>query len=268
VTYVYTAPQGTPLAEADASGNITATFDYAPYGSQALGTPPDGPGYTGHVNDPESGLVYMQARYYDPATGRFLSTDPVEHSAGALLGFNRYDYASNNPIANVDPNGKQEVPVETPRPDEGVDAAGSPLEGPNMADASPFRAMPGESSSDFASRQAYAFERMDSTPEKNAADDAKAGLIAKGILPKAPPGRGTVPKSERDPKRFFTPSESQAKRTEQGNKCGNGCGKTIDQSNSRGHHIVRHADGGRTVSENHSEVCVDCHVKIHAGEKE
>jgi hypothetical protein len=33
----------------------------------------------------------------------------------------------------------------------------------------------GESSSDFASRQAYAFERMDSTPEKNAADDAAAG---------------------------------------------------------------------------------------------
>ena len=73
VTYVYTDPQGTPLAEADASGNVTATFDYAPYGGQALGTPPSGPGYTGHVNDPESGLVYMQARYYDPVVGRFLS---------------------------------------------------------------------------------------------------------------------------------------------------------------------------------------------------
>ncbi len=49
VTYVYTDPQGTPLAEADANGNITATFDYKPYGSQALGSPPAGPGYTGHV---------------------------------------------------------------------------------------------------------------------------------------------------------------------------------------------------------------------------
>jgi uncharacterized protein RhaS with RHS repeats len=71
VTYVYTDAQGTPLAEADASGNITATFDYAPYGSQALGTPPSGPGYTGHANDPDTGLVYMQARYYDPAVGSF-----------------------------------------------------------------------------------------------------------------------------------------------------------------------------------------------------
>lgn len=47
VTYVYTDPQGTPLAEADAQGNITATYDYAPYGTIALGTPPNGPGYTG-----------------------------------------------------------------------------------------------------------------------------------------------------------------------------------------------------------------------------
>lgn len=33
VTYVYTDPQGTPLAEVDASGNITAEFDYTPYGT-------------------------------------------------------------------------------------------------------------------------------------------------------------------------------------------------------------------------------------------
>jgi len=106
VTYVYTAPQGTPLAEADASGNITATFDYAPYGSQALGTPPDGPGYTGHVNDPESGLVYMQARYYDPAVGRFVSTDPVGPGVGNVFNFNRFAYANNNPVVNMDPDGR------------------------------------------------------------------------------------------------------------------------------------------------------------------
>lgn len=109
VTYVYTDPQGTPLAEADASGNITATFDYASYGSQALGSPPDEPGYTGHVNDPDTGLVYMQARYYDPAVGRFLSTDPVTPAAGNLFDFNRYDYANNNPVNNADPNGKSTV---------------------------------------------------------------------------------------------------------------------------------------------------------------
>ncbi|MGB3747876.1 MAG: RHS repeat-associated core domain-containing protein [Rhodanobacter sp.] len=106
VTYVYTDAQGTPLAEADASGNITATFDYAPYGSQALGTPPSGPGYTGHVNDPESGLVYMQARYYDPNVGRFLSVDPVGPGEGNVFNFNRFGYADNNPVVNMDPDGR------------------------------------------------------------------------------------------------------------------------------------------------------------------
>ncbi len=106
VTYVYTDAQGTPLAKADANGNITATFDYAPYGAQALGTPPSGPGYTGHVNDPDTGLVYMQARYYDPAVGRFLSVDPVGPSPGELFHFNRYDYTNNNPINHTDPDGR------------------------------------------------------------------------------------------------------------------------------------------------------------------
>jgi RHS repeat-associated protein len=105
VTYEYTDPQGTPLAEADASGNITATFDYTPYGTTALGTPPNGPGYTGHVNDPETNLVYMQARYYDPATGHFLSVDPISPAEGDAFNFNRYAYASNNPIVNIDPDG-------------------------------------------------------------------------------------------------------------------------------------------------------------------
>lgn len=106
VTYVYTDPQGTPLAEADANGNITATFDYKPYGSQALGTPSAGPGYTGHINDPDTGLVYMQARYYDPVTERFLSIDPVGPSPGELFNFNRYDYSNNNPINHTDPDGR------------------------------------------------------------------------------------------------------------------------------------------------------------------
>jgi len=107
VTYVYTDPQGTPLAEADVNGNITATYNYTPYGSMApnMSAPPNGPGYTGHVNDPDTGFVYMQARYYDPAMGRFLSTDPVGPAAGNTFNFSRYAYANNNPIGNTDPTG-------------------------------------------------------------------------------------------------------------------------------------------------------------------
>ncbi|HWX66219.1 MAG TPA: RHS repeat-associated core domain-containing protein [Rhodanobacter sp.] len=110
VTYVYTDPQGTPLAEADASGNITARFDYAPYGTAvaSMSPAPNGPGYTGHVNDPDTGLVYMQARYYDPVVGRFLNTDPVVPSPGNAFNFNRYAYVNNNPIMGIDPTGMQD----------------------------------------------------------------------------------------------------------------------------------------------------------------
>jgi RHS repeat-associated protein len=114
VTYVYTDPQGTPLAEADATGTITARFDYAPYGlastASGMSGAPNGPGYTGHVNDPESGFVYMQARYYDPAAGRFLSIDPVGPSAENAFNFNRYAYANNNPVMNMDPDGRAPQP--------------------------------------------------------------------------------------------------------------------------------------------------------------
>jgi len=112
VTYVYTDPQGTPLAEADASGNITATFEYTPYGTfapQGTTTPgpnPTGLGYTGHVNDPETNLVYMQARYYDSATGQFLSVDPIGPTSSRTYDFARYLYAHDNPVMNEDPTGQ------------------------------------------------------------------------------------------------------------------------------------------------------------------
>ncbi|WP_369930993.1 RHS repeat-associated core domain-containing protein [Xanthomonas sp. NCPPB 2632] len=106
ITYYYTSPQGTVLAKADASGNIISSADYRPYGTQALGTPEQGPGYTGHVNDVDSGFVYMQARYYDTSVGRFLSADPAASRPADTFSFNRFVYANDNPAINIDPDGK------------------------------------------------------------------------------------------------------------------------------------------------------------------
>lgn len=107
VTYYYTNQQGTPLATADAAGNVVSTADYRPYGAQVLGSPSQGLGYTGHVNDLDSGLVYMQARYYDPSVARFLSVDPKAAEFGDMSAFVRYAYASANPIRYVDLDGRQ-----------------------------------------------------------------------------------------------------------------------------------------------------------------
>jgi len=66
-------------------------------------------GRTLHVNDADTGLVYMQQRYYDPIAGRFLSVDPVTTDAKTGDHFNRYNYADNNPYKFVDPDGRNPV---------------------------------------------------------------------------------------------------------------------------------------------------------------
>jgi len=71
VRLVCTDAQGTVIAKTDLQGNILARYDYRPYGAPVSGGPPEGPGYTGHVNDPDIGLIYMSARYYDSETGAF-----------------------------------------------------------------------------------------------------------------------------------------------------------------------------------------------------
>jgi RHS repeat-associated protein len=52
-------------------------------------------------SDPETGLYYYRARYYDPSVGRFLSEDPMQFQGG----INFYRYTSNNPIIGRDPFG-------------------------------------------------------------------------------------------------------------------------------------------------------------------
>lgn len=104
VTYYYTDASGTPLATTDANGVIQTISDTSPYGRPVLGDA-SSENYTSHMRDTESGLVYMQARYYDPIAGRFYSPDPDG-------GMNRYVYASGNPITFTDPTGESDCSVD------------------------------------------------------------------------------------------------------------------------------------------------------------
>jgi RHS repeat-associated protein len=71
----------------------------------------DSTGFTGERQDPETGLVYLHSRYYDPSIGRFLSADPT-HPSQPGVGTNRYAYAGNDPINRVDNGGAAWVSVE------------------------------------------------------------------------------------------------------------------------------------------------------------
>lgn len=111
VTYYYTDANQTILATTDASGVIVTQSDYRPFGAVVLGTPQDGPGFSGHIADVDSSLIYMQARYFDPALGRFIAVDPAAAKYGNVFSFNRYTYGNNNPLHFRDSDGRAPEPI-------------------------------------------------------------------------------------------------------------------------------------------------------------
>ncbi|GAA2136576.1 RHS repeat-associated core domain-containing protein [Kitasatospora kazusensis] len=86
----------------NASGAVSAAFGYDSYGriTSASGPATTPLTFTGGYQDAESGLVYLQARYYDPATAQFLTRDPaIDFSRSA------YGYAQDNPGNVTDRSG-------------------------------------------------------------------------------------------------------------------------------------------------------------------
>jgi RHS repeat-associated protein len=112
ITYIHNDALGSAVAGTDEQGNVKWRSQYAPYGEERLGERSAfgiRSGYTGHRDDPETGLTYMGARYYSPAIGRFMGVDPAGTDASDIYSFNRYAYANNNPYKYVDPDGRNYV---------------------------------------------------------------------------------------------------------------------------------------------------------------
>lgn len=108
-SYYHNDHLGSPVAATDERGDLLWRAHFRPYGERQE-NPTDAAfgnvGYTGHTQDADSGLVYMQARYYDPLIGRFMAVDPAEVNPESAISFNRYAYANNSPYGFIDPDGR------------------------------------------------------------------------------------------------------------------------------------------------------------------
>ena len=100
----------------DTDGNQTELLDYYPYGSQRIssGSYTSARQFIGQEYDADTKLSYLNARYYDGATGKFLSEDPVfwgQQNLSDPQSLNSYSYSENNPITKSDPSGKDALMV-------------------------------------------------------------------------------------------------------------------------------------------------------------
>jgi RHS repeat-associated protein len=85
------------------AGTVTEHTGHAAFGEPkpVSGLPR---GFIGERPDVETGMLYLNGRYYDPALGRYISPDDWDPTL-AGVGTNRYAYAGNDPVNKADPNG-------------------------------------------------------------------------------------------------------------------------------------------------------------------
>ena len=62
--------------------------------------------YRGYYRDSETGMYYLNSRYYNPKMGRFISADAYVSTGQGLLGYNMYAYCGNNPVNRIDSEGE------------------------------------------------------------------------------------------------------------------------------------------------------------------
>lgn len=121
--YIHPDHLGSTNVLTNASGTPVQTLDYYPYGgirvSSSTSTANSARKYIGQFYDQNSGLDYLNARYYESSRGQFISQDPVFWEIGltpdgkkALANpqfVNSYAYSSDNPITTKDPNGRAAI---------------------------------------------------------------------------------------------------------------------------------------------------------------
>ncbi|WP_205694239.1 RHS repeat-associated core domain-containing protein [Clostridium manihotivorum] len=105
--------QGDIIGIVDGSGTQVVSYSYDTWGKlvSITGSLKDTVGvknpyrYRGYRYDSETGLYYLQSRYYNPDWGRFVNADTITGSTGELLTANMFAYCRNNPVNHADLDG-------------------------------------------------------------------------------------------------------------------------------------------------------------------
>ena len=98
------------LTNLAANVTVTDTYEYDAFGNAVnkTGATPNNYLYCGEQYDPDLGLYYLRARYYNPNTGRFLSRDPEDGKPWDPKTLHKYLYAGGDPVNAIDPTGRGE----------------------------------------------------------------------------------------------------------------------------------------------------------------
>ena len=113
-TYFLNDGLGSTANLTSSTGSTSVTYTYDAFGAikSQTGSSTNFWLFTGEQRDSDTSLYFLRARYYDPATGRFLAQDPLRGSAMHPGTQNRYAYVGNNPVNFVDPTGLAQIGID------------------------------------------------------------------------------------------------------------------------------------------------------------
>ncbi len=109
--------QGDVIGILNQSGTQIVSYQYDPWGKvlSVSGSEASTIGqfnpirYRGYYYDTETGFYYLQSRYYDPITRRFLNADGIVGANQDAICYNLFAYCSNNPIMLTDESGNRVI---------------------------------------------------------------------------------------------------------------------------------------------------------------
>jgi RHS repeat-associated protein len=110
VLYIHHDQQGSTRLLTNTTGENAGSTTYDTYGNviEHKGANTSALGYGGQYTDGDTGLIYLRARYYEPATAQFISADPAVERT-----LERYGYGGADPVNRADPTG-----TDSPTSDE------------------------------------------------------------------------------------------------------------------------------------------------------